>query len=190
MEREPVGDKSKRVRALEHARGHLRRAAELARQRPFRAGAVAQDSAEHFGARRGARDLLHLGLAIHGEEANPQRIGAGDVLFLLDRVAEADAVGGRASGQRLLDLVHRGGVEAGAELNKQIENLGSGIRLDGVEHARVGQRAGEAQIVLAHDVEIDDQAGSIFAVTSEKLLDAVSHERHPPSARWAPRVET
>ena len=114
MEREAVGDKSKRMRALEHAGRHIRRAAELARQRPFRARAVAQDSAEHFRARRRAGDLLHLGLAIHGEQADSERIGARDVLLLLDRVAEADAVRRRAGGQRLLDLAHRGGVEARA----------------------------------------------------------------------------
>ena len=188
MEREAMGDKSERMRALEHTGRHFRRAAELARQRPFRAGAVAQDSAEHFRARRRAGDLLHLGLAIHGEQADPERIGARDVLFLLDRVAEADAVGRRASGQRLLDLGHRGSVEARAEPSKQIENLGRRIRLDGVEHARVGQGAGEAQIILAHDVEIDDEAGPIFVVAREELLDAVSHERHPPSARMAPRL--
>ena len=38
---------------LEHVRGHLGHAAELARQRPFGAGAVAEDAAEHL-ARPGA----------------------------------------------------------------------------------------------------------------------------------------
>jgi pyridoxine 5-phosphate synthase len=84
-------------------------------------------------ARRGAA----LGLAIHGEKADPERIGARDVLLLLDRVAKADAVGGSAGGQSLLDLAHRGSVEARAEPRKQIENLRRRIRLDGVEHACV-----------------------------------------------------
>ncbi len=99
MEREAVGDEAERMGALEHARRHLRRAAELARQRPFRARAVAQDPAEHLRAGRGARDLFDLGLAIDGEEADAERVGARDVLLLLDRVAEADAVGRRAGGQ-------------------------------------------------------------------------------------------
>ena len=92
--------------ALQHPRRHLRRAAEFARQRPFGARAVAEDAAEHLRARRGAGDLLDLGLAIDGEEADAERIGARDVALLLDRVAEADAVGRRAGGQRLLDLGH------------------------------------------------------------------------------------
>ena len=70
--------------------------------------------------------------------------------------------GRRAGGQRQFDLGHRGGVEAGAQPRKQIEDLRRRIRLDGVEHARVGQRVGEAQIVLAHDVEIDDEARAVF----------------------------
>ncbi len=184
MERETVRDKAERMGALEHARSHVGRAAELARQRPFRARAVAQDSAEDLRARRGARDLLHLGFAIDREQADSERISARDVLLLLDRVAEADAVGRRASGQRLLDLAHRGGVEARAEPREQIENLGRRIRLDGVEHARVRQGAGEAQIILAHDVEIDDEAGPIFVVAREELFDAVSHERLPQERGW------
>ena len=66
---------------------------------------------------------------------------------------------------------------------EEIENLRSRVRLDGVEHARVGQRAREAEIVLPHDVEIDDEPRAVLAIAGEELLDAVSHERHPPSAR-------
>ena len=78
---------------------------------------------------------------------------------------------------------------AGAEPREQIENLRRRVRLDGVEDARVGQRAREAEIVLAHDVEIDDEPRAILAIAGEELLDAVSHERHPPSARKAsPRL--
>ena len=133
------------------------------------------------GARAG--QLLDLRLAIDGKKADPERIGPGDVPFLLDRVAEADAVGRRAGGDRLLDLGQRGRVETGTEPGEQIENLRGRIRLDGVEHARVGQRLGEAQIVLAHDVEIDDEPRAVPAIEGEELPDAVSHERHPPSAR-------
>ena len=86
--------------------------------------------------------------------------------------------------------VTRGGVEARAQARKQTQNLRRRIGLDGVEHARVRQGAGEAEIVLAHDLEIDDESRPIFAVGREKLPDAVRHERHPPSTRIAPRLET
>src|ERR1700722_13802319 len=104
MEREAMSDKAECMRALEHTGRHFRRTAELARQRPLRAGAVAQNAAEHFRARRRARDLLYLGLAIHGEQSDSEPIGARDVLFFLARVAETDAVSRCASGQRLLDF--------------------------------------------------------------------------------------
>ena len=104
---------------LEHVGRHLGHAAELARQRPFGAGAVAQDAAEHLGAGRGAGDLLDLGLAVDREEADAELEGARDVTLLLDRVAERDAVGRSAGRERHLDLGDRGGVEARAERGEQ-----------------------------------------------------------------------
>ena len=118
-----MGDEPEPMGVLEHSSRHLRRAAELARQRPFGAGAVAQDAAEHLRARRGARDLLDFGLAIDREQAHAERVGARDVALLLDRVAVADAVGRRAGGHRLLDLGDRSGVEARAETSEQVEDF-------------------------------------------------------------------
>ena len=129
MEGHAIGDEAEAMGVLEHARRHFRRAAELARQRPFGAGAVAQDAAEHFRARRGARDLLDLGFAVDGEEAHAKRIGAGDVALLLDRIAEGDAVGRRAGGERLLDLDDRGRVEARAEPASRASTSGAGLAL-------------------------------------------------------------
>ncbi len=62
---------------------------------------------------------------------------------------------------------------------QEIENLGRRIGLHRIEHARVGQGAGEAQIILAHDVEIDDETRPVFAIAGEEVLDAVRHERLP-----------
>jgi hypothetical protein len=72
--------------------GHLRRAAELLAERPFGAAAIDQNAAEHPRARRHAGELLQLGLAVEGEQAHALLVGPGDVLFLLDGVAEGDAV--------------------------------------------------------------------------------------------------
>ena len=99
-------DEAQPVRMLEHADSHFGLAAELARQRPFGAGAVRQDAAEHFRARSDARDLLDFGLAIDREEPDAERIGARDVALLLDRVAEGDAVRRGTGGKRHLDLRH------------------------------------------------------------------------------------
>ncbi len=97
-------DEAEPMRVFEHVRRHFGDAAELARQRPFGAGAVAEHAAEHLRARRDARDLLDLGFAIDREEAHAERIGARDVALLLDRVAEADAVGRRTGREHLLDF--------------------------------------------------------------------------------------
>ena len=149
---------------LQHVHGHGRLAAELARQRPFRPDAVGEDAAEHAAAGRRAGDLLDLGLAIDRVEADAERVGAGDVALLLDRVAIGDAVGRGAGRQHHLDLGDRGGVEAGAELGQQRQHFRRRVGLHGVEHARVGQRLGEGGVVVADDVEVDDQAWA-FVVT-------------------------
>ena len=127
--------------------------------------------------------LLDLGLAIDRIEADAERVGAGDVALLLDGVAERDAVGRGAGGEHHLDLGDRGGVEAGAQPGEQRQHFRRRVGLHGVEHARIGQRLGEAEIVLADDVEVDDQARPVIlsaclAVT-QKIADARGHGRSP-----------
>ena len=164
---------------LQHVRRHGGLAAEFARQRPFRPDAVGEDAAEDAGAGRSAGDLLHLGDAVDGEKAHAERISARHVALLLDGVAEGDAVWRRAGRERHLDLGDRGGVEARAERGKQREHLGRRVRLDGVEHPRVRQRLGEGQIVLAHHVEIDDEAGAVLGPLAKEIADARGHWRSP-----------
>ena len=94
-----------------------------------------------------------------------ERVGARDVALLLDGVAVGDAVGRAAGREHHLDLGDRGGVEAGAEPGQQLQHLGRRIGLHGVEHAGVRQRLGEGLVVLAHDVEIDDEAGPVPAAS-------------------------
>ena len=106
-------------------------------------------------------------------------MGARDVPFLLDRVAEADPIRRRAGGEREFDLGDRGRVEARAEIGEQVQDLGRRIGLYRVEHPRVGQRVGEAEIIVAHDVEIDDEAWSVLAVGGEEFLDAIRHSGIP-----------
>ena len=73
MERDAVRDEPAPVRELQDVGGVVRLAAELARQRPFGAGAVAMDAADHARAGRGARDLLDLGLAVDGKQRHAER---------------------------------------------------------------------------------------------------------------------
>src|SRR5262249_54827004 len=116
-------------------------------------------------------------------EPHAERKGPRDVALLLDGVAIGDAVGRGASRQHHLDLGDRGGVEAGAQLGEQAQDLRRRVRLHGVEHARVGQRLGEGLVVVTDDVEIDDQAWCVVfplrASLAEELADALGHGALP-----------
>ena len=182
MEGDAIGIEAGAVRMLEHVDGHLRRAAELPRQRPLGADAVAEDAAEDAGSRGGAGDLVGLLDAVDGEHADAAREGGGDVALLLDGVAEGDAVRGRAGGERHVDLGHGGAVERRAELGEELQHGRIGVRLDRIEDAAVGERLRKRRIVLAHDIEVDDEAGALGASESKKVADTVSHSQGTPQA--------
>ena len=180
-----MGDQAEPMRVLEHVRSRGGLAAELARQRPLGADVVAQDAAEHATAGSGAGDLLDLGLAVDRIERDPERVRARDIALLLDGVAEGDAVGRGAGGEHHLDLGDRGGVEAGAEPGEQLEHFRRRVGFHGVEYARVRQRLGEGLVVVAHDVEVDDEARPVVAAVTQKLADALSHGALPSTAQGA-----
>jgi hypothetical protein len=95
------------------------------------------DAADHPAAGRGARHLLHLGLAIDGEQRDAEPKGLGDLALFLDGVAVGDAVGRRAGRQHVMRLGNRGHVEAAAEAGQQLEDFRRRIGLHGVEHLGV-----------------------------------------------------
>ena len=185
MERHAVRHEPELMRVLQNIGGIDRLAAELARQRPFGAGAVADDPANHPAAGRGAGDLLHLGLAVDRKQRDAEREGSGDLRFLLDGVAVGDALGRRAGGERRVGLRQRGHVEAAAELSQQFQDFRRRIGLDGVEHLGVRQRLGEAQIIFADDVEIDHEAGSVIGTLLEEFADTCGHRNPTPLIRQA-----
>ena len=86
-----------------------------------------------------------------------------------------DAIRRRAGRERHLDLGDRGGVEAGAEAGEQRQHFRRRVGLHGVEYARVGQRLGEAEIVFADDVEVDDEAWPVVVAIAQKIADARGH---------------
>jgi hypothetical protein len=100
---------------LQDIHGHGRLAAELARQRPVRPDAIGEDAAENAAAGRRPGDFLDLRLAVDGVETDAEREGAGDVAFLFDRIAVADAVGRGACRQHHFDLGDRSCVKARSE---------------------------------------------------------------------------
>ena len=138
------------------------------------------DAADHAAAGRGARHLLDLGLAVDREQRDAEPEGFGDLALFLDGVAVGDAVRRRAGGEHLVGLGQRGDVEAAAEIGQQLEDFRRRIGFDGVEHLGVRQHLGEVLIVLAHDVEIDDEAGSVIGAMLEKFADACGHATQLP----------
>ena len=120
MEGHAIGVEAEAMGVLEHVDGHLRGAAELARQRPLGAVVGDQDAAEDARGGRGAADLLDFLAQIDGEEADAALVGGGDVALLLDGVAVGDALGRGAGGERHVDLGDAGAIEARAELGEQL----------------------------------------------------------------------
>src|SRR6267378_65753 len=172
---------------FKHIDRHREVAAELARQRPFGPGTVEQEAAEHARTRRGTRNLLNLGLAVDREQPDPEREGARDVTLLLYGVAIGNAVGRRARGKHHLDLRDRGGIETGTEAGEQRQHLRRRVRLDGVEHPRVRQCAGERPVIVAYDLKIDHEARSVVLAAAQKLMDALRHGALPTGKGAASR---
>src|SRR5439155_6966080 len=104
MKRHAIGLEAEFASLVQEIDGHLRRAAELARQRPFGAVAIDQDAAEDARAGSGAAELLQLARAVEGEEADALLVGIGDVALLLHGVAERHPLAGRPLGEAKLDL--------------------------------------------------------------------------------------
>ena len=71
---------------------------------------------------------------------------------------------------------------------KQVEDLRRRIRLHRVEDARIRQSLGEAHVVFAHDVEIDDEARAVFGIEGEEFLDAIGHSGIPRRDGVAPKT--
>src|SRR5262249_33394306 len=110
---------------------------------------------------------------------DPEREGARDVTLLLDGVAIGNTVGRRPRGKHHLDLGDRGGIETGAEAGKQRQHFRRRVRLDGVEHPRVRQCAGERPVIVAYHLKIDHEAWSLVLAAAQKLMDALRHGALP-----------
>ena len=118
------------------------------------------DAADDPATRRHVGDLLYLGLAIDREQRHAELESLGDLALFLDRIAVGDAIGGGARGEHRVGFGDRGHIEAAAEIGQELKDFRRRISLYGVIDFRVRQRLGEVLIVLADDIEIDDEAGS------------------------------
>ena len=113
MERDATGVEADVAGLRSKLERHLGGAAELARQRPVGALAGHQDAAEHPGARRRARHLLELVMAVEGEEPQPRsKAKAMSLSFLI--VLPKESRSARPRWQAEFDLAAAGDVEIGA----------------------------------------------------------------------------
>ena len=161
MEGHAVGLKAQLVCIDQDIDSHLRHAAELARQRPFGAFAIRQDAAEHFGTRSRAGNLFDFLVAVDGIQANAEREGAGNVALLLDRIAEGDAVCRCTGIQSHLDLGNRSAVEVRSHRSEKLQDGRLGIGLNGIVDGAVGERVTESLEIVAHDVEVHNEARAV-----------------------------
>ena len=175
MEGDAVGIEPPVLGLAQQVLGHLRRAAELLAERPFGAAAIDQHAAEHARAGRHAGELLQLGLAVEGEQAHALLVGPGDVLLLLDGVAEGDAVHGDAGRLHELDLAAARGVELRAGGRQARQDLRRRIGLHGIEDVGRRQELAHAPEVVLDDVEIDHQARRLGLLLSEITKNTLGH---------------
>ena len=105
----------------------------------------------------------------------PSLCAVGDLALLLDRVAVGDAVRGAPAASTLsVSLIEATSKHEPSSVSS-LEDLRRRIGLHGVEHARVGQRLGEGVIVLAHDVDVDHEAGPFVLAVLQEFADACGH---------------
>src|SRR5262249_33986608 len=175
MEGDAVGIEPPLLGLAQQVLGHLGRTAELLAERPFGAAAIDQHAAEYARAGSGAGELVQFGFAVEGKQPPPPLVGPGDVLLLLDGVAEGNAVEGHAGGLHQLDLAAACGVELGTEPRQARQDLRRRVGLHGVEDMRRRQKLAHAPVVVLDHVEVDHQARRLGLLLSEVTKNTLSH---------------
>src|SRR6266700_766975 len=171
MKRDPIGVKSKIAGLAQEVDGHLRRAAEFARQRPFGAVAIDQDTAEDPRAGSGARELLQLARAVEREQPDALLVSIDDVTFLLDGVTEGDALRRRALRQAEFDLGAARNIEVGAEPAQARGDLRRRVGLDRVEDLGERQVPAQALIATRDGINIDDKTRRLRLLLGKEASD-------------------
>ena len=188
MERDTVSVEAEPLRPEQQPDRHFRLASELARQRPFGAVALDQETAIDPGAGRGVGDLFEFRVAVEGEHAHAQGIGARDIRFFLDGIAEGDAGRRDAVTKAEIDFGQAGHVEVGAKQGQSSHDLVGRVRLDGIEDIGQRERPGQRHVVMLDDIDIDHQAGVGQVVGRQVVGDTRRHValliRQADADRW------
>ena len=99
----------------------------------------------------------------------------GDVLFLLDRVAEGDPVHRDAGRLDHLDLATARGVELGPRRGQTSQHLCGRVGLHGVEDVGRGQQLTHAPEIVLDHVEVDHQARRLGLLLAEVTENTLGH---------------
>ena len=130
--------------------------------------------------RRRARDLLGLGIAVESEQANAQLIGARDVALVLDGVPVADPVRRRAAASTMSISATEAVSKHEPSESQERKHLGRRVGLHRVEHAACRATSREGMVVLADDVEVDDEDRAFIGPLAEEIADAPAHHGASP----------
>ena len=126
-----------------------------------------QHADDHPRARRVLGDLADLRFGVGRELLDPDGMGIGDVGRALDGIAERDMRRGNAQAEAEVDLAARGRVEMRPLGGEGCDNLGGGVRLDGIVDGGVAQALGQRIVFRAQHVEVEDHGRRVEVMAAD-----------------------
>jgi len=165
VERDAVRHQAQLLGEDQQVQGHVRVAAELARQRPVGAvGTFGEDTHINLCPRRRLGNVAQVGFRVGGEQAHALLIEVANIAGLLDGIAIADALGSYASAHHLVQLVDGGDVEVAALVAQQLGDLDGRIGLDRVIDLGKREAADQLIIGIGDGLLVDDHERGFLLV--------------------------
>ncbi|MNR02428.1 hypothetical protein D3C85_1182780 [compost metagenome] len=156
MEGHAIGHQAQLLGEDQQVQGHVRVAAELARQRPVgRGGAFGEDAHIDLGAGGGLGDVAQVGFGVGGEQAHALLVEVADVPGFLDGVAVADALRADTGLHHLVQLVDGGDVEVRPLVTQQLGDLGGRVGLHCVVDLGEGEAAHQLIVGIGDGLLVD-----------------------------------
>ena len=126
---------------------------------------------------RGRKDSYNAHIVLPLVSFHAKLMRPGNVALFLDGIAEGDAGWRRTGVERHLDFGNGSAVEVRAERGQELEDLWRRVRLDCVVDRAVRQGVTEGAKIVAHDVEVDHEAGTFGTSGVDEVEDASSGHR-------------
>ncbi len=164
----------------------LRRAAELAAQRPVGLAVLDQQAQTDPGAGSEGGELGQLLLRVGRKQVDPEPVRPGDIGRSLHRVAKGNVSRISTLRQADLDLGAAGGVEARAQPHQPGDHPAVRVGLDGIVDPGTLQPPREHPVALRHAVDVEHQCRPLEAVPVEESGDLFARLRGQAEGRiWA-----